>query len=305
MRRTIRVRRADVMHYRGRLCKGGKQRIKAVFGGQARFQEAEPGYSMVNLLSSPAVFRGRMAMQKNAPQAESARPVQGVDKLGLIRNHFLFSHLGAGALQQLANRMTRKAVRRGAVIFAKDDPGVGLIGVIRGSVKICVVAADGREAVLNIMNAGEVFGEMALLDGRPRSADATAMTDCELFSIDRSAFISIVRADPDVALKIIEVLCARVRLSSERVQDVMYLNASARLAKSLLRLAPKRATAGSPRKAAITQKEISQMIGLSREMTNRQLRIWQRSRWLKLERGGVVLLAPGELEKIAAEVVDV
>ena len=244
-------------------------------------------------------------MQKNAPQAESARPVQGVDKLNLIRNHFLFSHLGAGALQQLANRMTRKTVRRGAVIFAKDDPGVGLIGVIRGSVKISVVAADGREAVLNIMNAGEVFGEMALLDGRPRSADATAMTDCELFSIDRSAFVSIVRADPDVALKIIEVLCARVRLSSERVQDVMYLNAPARLAKSLLRLAPKRAAPGSPRKAAITQKEISQMIGLSREMTNKQLRIWQKSRWLKLERGGVVLLAPGELEKIAAEVPDV
>jgi CRP/FNR family transcriptional regulator, cyclic AMP receptor protein len=242
-------------------------------------------------------------MQKNTP-SESPKQGDSVDKLSLIRNHFLFSHLAAGAMQQLANRMTRKAVRRGAIIFAKDDPGIGLIGVIRGSVKISVVAADGREAVLNIINSGEVFGEMALLDGRPRSADATAMSDCELVSIDRSAFISILRGDPDVALKIIEVLCARLRRSSEQLQDVMYLNAAARLAKTLLQLAIKSDAPGPVRKAKITQREISQIVGLSREMTNKQLRIWERSRWLKLERGGVVLLQPSQLEKVAAEAID-
>jgi CRP-like cAMP-binding protein len=200
--------------------------------------------------------------------------------------------------------MTRKTVRRGTTIFAKDDPGVGLIGVIRGSVKISVVTADGREAVLNILNSGEVFGEMALLDGRPRSADATAMSDCELVSIDRSVFVSILRGDPDVALKIIEMLCARLRRSSEQVQDVMYLNAPVRLAKTLLQLATKPEVAGPARKAKITQREISQIVGLSREMTNKQLRMWERSRWVKLERGGVVLLQPSRLEKIAAEAID-
>jgi CRP/FNR family transcriptional regulator, cyclic AMP receptor protein len=224
------------------------------------------------------------------------KPAESVDKLTLIRNHPLFRHLGAATLEQLAARMIKKAVRRGAVIFAKGDPGVGLIGVMRGSVKISVMAADGREAVFNIVNAGEIFGEMALLDGRPRSADATAMADCDLVSMDRGTFIATLRGEPDGLLKVIEFLCARLRRTNEQVQDVMFLNAPARLAKTLLQLADKQ-----ERKAKITQRDISQIIGLSREMTNKQLRIWERANWVKLERGGVVLVQPRQLEKIAAE----
>lgn len=233
--------------------------------------------------------------------SEPRNPGEGVDRLSLIRNQPLFSHLAPAAVEQLASRMTRKSVKRGAVIFAKDDPGTGLIGVIRGSVKISVLSGDGREAVLNIINPGEVFGEMALLDGQPRSASATAMTDCELVSIDRGAFLSVVRADPEVAIKIIEILCARLRRSSERMQDVMHLNGPARLAKIVLQLVAS-SDAGAPaRRAKITQREISEMVGLSREMTNKLLRTWQRSRWVKLERGGVVLLRPDQLEKIVSE----
>jgi CRP/FNR family cyclic AMP-dependent transcriptional regulator len=227
------------------------------------------------------------------------KPTEAVDRLSLIRNQSLFSHLPPAAIQQLAGRMTRKSVKRGTVLFAKDDPGSGLIGVIRGSVKISVISGDGREAVLNIINSGEVFGEMALLDGQPRSASATAMTDCELVSIERSAFIGILRADPEVAIKIIEILCARLRRSSERMQDVMHLDGSARLAKVILQLAGTDSET-SARKVKITQREISEMIGLSREMTNKLLRQWQRSRWLRLERGAVMLLRPEQLEKIAS-----
>jgi CRP-like cAMP-binding protein len=173
--------------------------------------------------------------------------------------------------------------------------------VVDGSVKISVISADGHEAVLNIVNAGEIFGEMALLDGRPRSADATAMCDCELVSMDRHTFNAILRNEPDVALKVIEFLCARLRRTNEQVQDVMFLNAPARLAKALLQLAGKHETAGMSRKAKITQREISQMIGLSREITNKQLRLWERANWVKLERGSVILSQPRQLEKIAAE----
>lgn len=233
---------------------------------------------------------------RNNIVSENPKPAESLDKLTLIRNHPLFRHLGAATLEQLAARMTKKAMRRGAVIFAKDDPGTGLIGVMRGSVKISVMSADGQEAVLNIINAGEIFGEMALLDGRPRSADATAMSDCELVSMDRGTFTSTLRGQPDVLLKVIEFLCARLRRTSEQIQDVMFLNAPARLAKTLLQLADKQ-----ERKAKITQRDISQIIGLSREMTNRQLRIWERANWVKLERGGVVLLQPRQLEKVATE----
>lgn len=231
----------------------------------------------------------------------SREPVDRVDKLALIKNHPLFRSLAAATLEQLAARMMRKSARRGTVIFSKGDTGNGLFGVLQGSVKISVISADGHEAVFNIVNAGEIFGEMALLDGGPRSADATAASDCELISMDRATFVLTLRNEPDVALRVIEFLCARLRRTNEQVQDVLFLEAPARLAKALLQLAVKRESAGMGFQAKITQREISQIIGLSREMTNKQLRIWERAAWLKLTRGSVILTQPGQLEKIAAE----
>ena len=224
---------------------------------------------------------------------------KAVEPLTLIRGHPLFRHLPPARIAELAARMVRKLVPRGSLIFSKDDPGAGLIGVVSGMVKISVPSADGREAVLNIINAGEIFGEMALLDGCPRSADAMTMSDCELVFIDRRDFITLLRSQPDVGIKVIEFLCARLRRTSEQVQDVMFLNAPTRLAKALLQLAGKRQNSGAEHKAKITQREISQIIGLSREMTNKQLRIWERTKWVKLERGGVILLQTGPLEEIA------
>jgi CRP/FNR family cyclic AMP-dependent transcriptional regulator len=273
----------------------------------SRLIEIPPGFVVIVIFPPQGLlgFARRWLNYGMKPpvRIEPRKPGESIDRLSLIRNQSLFSHLAPAALEQLASRMTRKSVRRGTVIFAKDDPGTGLIGVIRGSVKISVMSGDGREAVLNIINTGEVFGEMALLDGRPRSADAAAMTDCELVSIDRSAFISVLRDDPEIAIKIIEILCARLRRASERMQDVMHLNGPARLAKTILQLAGNAETAAPARKAKITQREISQIVGLSREMTNKLLRSWQRSRWVRLERGGVAVLRPDQLEKTAAETI--
>jgi CRP/FNR family cyclic AMP-dependent transcriptional regulator len=224
---------------------------------------------------------------------------KAVEPLTLIRGHPLFRHLPAARITELAARMVRKLVPRGSLIFSKEDPGAALIGVVSGMVKISVPSADGREAVLNIINAGEIFGEMALLDGCPRSADAMAMSDCELVFIDRRDFINLLQSQPDVGIKVIEFLCARLRRTSEQVHDVMFLNAPARLAKALLQLAGKRQNSDAEHKAKITQREISQIIGLSREMTNKQLRIWERTKWVKLERGGVILLQTGPLQEIA------
>ena len=101
---------------------------------------------------------------------------------------------------------------------------------------------EGREAVLNVVHEGEVFGEIALFDGRPRTAAAIAITDCELMSIDRRHFLPLVRQQPDVAIKLIEILCARLRRSSEQYEDIMFLNLRARVAKVLLRLAEEAGT---------------------------------------------------------------
>jgi CRP-like cAMP-binding protein len=223
------------------------------------------------------------------------------DKLSLLRNHSLFRDLPAAVIEHLGSYMKTRRVVRGTTIFAKGDPGTGLMGVLAGTVKVSVASAEGKDIVLNLFHEGEVFGEIALLDGRPRTADATAMSDCELVVIERRDFVPFLSDHPDVMLKFIEILCSRLRRTSEQVQDITFLNLPTRLAKTLLQLTAAEDGSAAARKAAVTQREISQMIGISRESTNKQLRAWAKRGWIRLERGGVNVVAPDKLAAIATE----
>ena len=234
--------------------------------------------------------------------AGGKRPAERTrDKLSLLRNHSLFRDLPAAVIEHLGSYMKTRRVVRGTTIFAKGDPGTGLMGVLAGTVKVSVASADGKDIVLNLFHEGEVFGEIALLDGRPRTADATAMSDCELVVIERRDFVPFLSDHPDVMLKFIEILCSRLRRTSEQVQDITFLNLPTRLAKTLLQLTAAEDGSAAARKAAVTQREISQMIGISRESTNKQLRAWAKRGWIRLERGGVNVVAPDKLAAIATE----
>jgi CRP-like cAMP-binding protein len=224
--------------------------------------------------------------------------------LSLLRSHPLFRDLPPGVIEHLGSYMKTRRVARGTSIFAKGDPGTGLMGVLAGAVKVSVASADGKDIVLNVFREGDIFGEIALLDGRPRTADATAMTDCELIVIERRDFVPFLSSQPDVMLKFIEILCSRLRRTSEQVQDITFLNLPTRLAKTLLQLTGGVQGSAAPSKATITQREISQMIGMSRESTNKQLRAWAKRGWIRLERGGVGVIAPDKLTAIAAEGAD-
>jgi CRP/FNR family transcriptional regulator, cyclic AMP receptor protein len=221
-----------------------------------------------------------------------------VNNLEILRKHSIFGKLPKPMIERLGSYVTTRVVRRGATIFARGDPGTALMAIQSGTVKIRVSATNGHEAVLNVIHEGEIFGEIALLDGHPRTADAVAMSDCQLMIIERRDFIPFVSEQPEVALKLIEILCARLRRTSQQVEDVMYLNLPTRLAKAVLRLADE-AGGGWPRKISVTQREISQMIGMSRESTNKQLRSWAQAKWVRLERGRLVVLQPDVLADIA------
>jgi CRP-like cAMP-binding protein len=222
------------------------------------------------------------------------------DKLSLLRNHPLFRELPPVTLDRIGAYLRRRSIPKGTVIFRKGDPGIGLIGVLAGAVKISVASADGRDVVLNIIREGEVFGEIALLDGRARTADATAMSDCELMTIERREFIPFLRSQPDVTLKLMEILCSRLRRTSEQVHEMTFLNLSTRLAKTLIWLAAKAKDSDRGGRVTITQREISQIVGRSRESTNKRLRVWQKNGWIKLQRGSVTVLKPEKLEEIVA-----
>ena len=230
-----------------------------------------------------------------ASTSSAAHGVARRDRQTILRAHPLFAKMDRTVIEQLASYSLTQQVARGATIFRKGDPGTSLYAVCTGTVKISVPSVDGKDAVFNVMNAGDIFGEIAILDGGPRTADAIAITDCELMKIERRNFMPLIREHADMAEKIIEVLCARLRNSSAQIEDVIFLDLPGRLAKTLLRLS---ATPGDPKtakKITLTQRELGQIIGMSRESTNKQLREWHQQNWIRLVRGGVVVVKPDAL----------
>jgi CRP-like cAMP-binding protein len=220
-------------------------------------------------------------------------------KLAVLRKHPIFCDLEPEAFDQLCRYAKHTTLKRGATIFSKGDPGNSLIAVISGTVKISISSADGRSAILNLIGPGEIFGEVALLDGLARTADATANTNCEIYVIDRRDFLPFVRSQPALAMKFIELLCTRLRWTSDQVEEVILQNLPGRLASALLRLTEKYKLAPSGRTIAITQQEISEMVGMTRESINKQLRAWAARNWVRLEHGAIVVLNAAMLRELA------
>lgn len=217
------------------------------------------------------------------------------DKASILQRHELFRALGPEVCNQLATYAKMKDVARGTTIFAKGSPGTCLFAVCRGAVLVTSTSSDGKSLFLNEIKEGEIFGEIALLDGQPRTADAAAFTDCSLIVIERRDFLPLLRSNPDVMLKLVEILCSRLRRTTEQVEDLMFMDLRRRLAKTLLRLSE---NSGPERTLDISQGELSQMVGLSREMINRQLQVWVREGYLKLERRRLTILQPAALAEI-------
>src|SRR5467141_826191 len=220
-------------------------------------------------------------------------------KLAVLRKHPIFCDLDAEAFEQLCRYAKHSTLKRGTTIVSKGDPGNSLIAVISGTVKISVSSPDGRSAILNLIGPGEIFGEVAVLDGLARTADATANTNCEIFIIDRREFIPFVRSQPALAMKFIELLCARLRWTSDQVEEVILQDLPGRLASALLRLTEKHKLAPGGRTIAVTQQEISEMVGMTRESINKQLRAWAARNWVRLEHGAIVVLDTESLRELA------
>jgi CRP/FNR family transcriptional regulator, cyclic AMP receptor protein len=220
-------------------------------------------------------------------------------KLAVLRKHPIFCDLDPEALDQFCRYAKHSSLKRGATIVSKGDPGNSLVAVVSGTVKISVSSPDGRSAILNLIGPGEIFGEVAVLDGLARTADATANTNCEIYVIDRRDFLPFVRSQPALAMKLIELLCTRLRWTSDQVEEVILQDLPGRLASALLRLTEKHKLAQGGRTIAITQQEISEMVGMTRESINKQLRAWATRNLVRLEHGAIVVLNAGMLRELA------
>ncbi len=204
-------------------------------------------------------------------------------RLCILGGSRLFAGLPSDALEILALGVKRRGIGAGNAIFNRSDEGSSLFGVLAGQVRIVIGGADGREQVLRMLGPGEMFGEIAVLDGRGRSADAIAVTRCRLLLLERRCLLALVAAQPAVAIRLIELLCESLRDTTAQIEGLLFHTLSERLAAALLGLLGDKTSSS----INVTQAQLGQLIGVTRESVNKTLRGWQAL--------GLVALQPGRV----------
>ena len=217
----------------------------------------------------------------------------------------IFSSLGSEDLEQLSTHLQPRNHQRGEVIFHQGDVGTALYIIRKGEVTIRLSSPDGKEVSLALLRRGAAFGEMALLDGEPRSTDAVAREESSLLGLSREDFQRFLAARPQVTPGLLAGMSRMVRRVTQLVHDANFLDARARLARVLLDLAQAQGQPGTEGETVITsrltQSELASLCGLTRESTNRWLRFYASEGLLTFEGGQITLLEPENL-RINADV---
>src|SRR5215467_6384140 len=218
----------------------------------------------------------------------------------LLENCSLFRGLEIDERKAIINRARIRNVAAGERIFSIGAPGDYMAAVLTGEIRITVPSPNGRELLLAILKAGELFGEIALLDGKERTADATANTLGILAILDRHEVLSFLERNPASWSRIVKILCDRIRHTDVQLAEVALLRLPARLAQVILRMAR-----NDPNSAAdkyfhvqLTQQDLADMVGATRESVNKCLNAWQRQGLIHIAGGQIVVTDRSRLESL-------
>jgi len=212
----------------------------------------------------------------------------------------LFAELDEESLKELSAVARKRVFRQGEVIFHRDDPGQVLYIVKEGKVKIALTSPDGQEISLTVFGTGECFGELAILDSEPRSADAIALERVELYALQRQDFINVVMNHPKIAVQVMKVRSQRLRQTDQQIEDLLFLDVYGRVAKKLLELSE---THGVPTSQGVrielrlTQQELASMVGASRESVNKVMGYFADKRYITTDKHKITLVKLADLRK--------
>ena len=220
---------------------------------------------------------------------------QAISPAEILRRVPLFRSVPADDLARLAQVTRERSYPKGSVILFENDPGDALYVVARGLVKVVLIGEDGREVILSVLEDGDFFGEMALIDDEPRSAHVIAMEESDLLVLRREDFFSIVMQAPATALGLLREMCIPLRRADEKIGNLVLLDVNGRVARLLLDQAN---DAGGDRIARrLTHHTIAQMIGSSRETVSRTMRDLQERGLIEVSRKDIVLKNRDGLER--------
>jgi CRP/FNR family cyclic AMP-dependent transcriptional regulator len=218
----------------------------------------------------------------------------------VLRRAPLFAGLNDEDTAALQAGLTMVAIARGERLFDEGASGHELYVIIDGKIKLTRAAMDGRENLLSVLGPGEMFGELSLFDPRPRTSSAVAVTDTRLGAVDHDFLRSWLPGRPDVALHLLQALAQRLRRANDVMADLVFTDVPGRVAKALLDLADR---FGEPQDQGLqvhhdlTQEELAQLVGASRETVNKALADFAARGWLQLSAKSVLLLDPERLRK--------
>jgi CRP/FNR family transcriptional regulator, cyclic AMP receptor protein len=209
----------------------------------------------------------------------------------------LFSGLDRIELQRFADVTREKFYPKGSVILFENDPGDSLFVVRAGRVKVVLIGEDGREVILGVLGVSDHFGELSLIDDRPRSAHVIAMEDSHLLVLRREDFRARVEASPKVAWALLAELSRRLRRADDKIGGLVLLDVPGRIARLLVDLADE--GGGQAIEKSLTHQTIAQMIGASRETVSRAMKDFQDAGWITVERRRIALSDRPALEQRA------
>ena len=218
----------------------------------------------------------------------------------VFRKAPLFTALDDEAADSLRASMDPVKISKGNVLFAEGDEGDHLYVIVEGKLKLGTSSGDGRENLLSVLGPGEMFGELSLFDPGPRTATATAVTDVRLLSLGHDKVIPWVTEHPQVALDLLGRLSQRLRRTNEVVGDLVFSDVPGRVAKALIDLGErfgKETPEGLYVNHDLTQEELAQLVGASRETVNKALADFAGRNWIRLDGRAVLILDVERLSK--------
>ncbi|MGH2516878.1 MAG: Crp/Fnr family transcriptional regulator [Ktedonobacterales bacterium] len=235
-----------------------------------------------------------------APRRTTSETIDATEQGKTLAQVAIFAGLDADGLHELASAARRRTFRGGEVIFHRDDPGQVLYVIRTGKVKIYITSPDGQEVSLAVFGPGDYFGELALLDGQPRSASAVAIEPAETYALQRTDFINAVMHHPRIAVQVMNVLSRRLRQTDAMIEDLLFLDVHGRVAKKLLELADLhgvRTAEGIRIELRLTQGELAAMVGASRESVNKVMGYFTDKRFVTTDKYRITITRLVELRR--------
>ena len=222
----------------------------------------------------------------------------------LIEEQSIIGHLPEHDMVDLLRQSQVRALRARESIYRQGDPGRTVVAVLDGYVKLSSTTAAGREAILDIVRPGMSFGELAVLNNRPRDSDAITLSRSRLLTIDGRQFTQVMERSPEGLRMMVDLLSDRLRAATQRVMDAVSLPAPARLAKTLMQLAKLQSITvqnGIQIELQLSQAELGGMTGLTRESINKHLATFRDAGWISLSGGMVTLLDVAALDNLLSD----